>query len=374
MKVGVLHVIGNLGLGGAQSVLYHLWPSLCKSDRYTFELCALNYMGHFGELLRSEGATVHCLECKYKYDPVAIARLRKIVLSGSYKIVHVHLFPELIIAPLAVLGISDIRLVYTEHLATNRRRRLGFVGRMLDRFAYRYYARIIAVNNSTYRNLITWLPELVKRTVLIPNAVNLNFIKRSGKAARAHLLTEFGLSSQTEAKLILFAGRLVHQKGVDILLSSLSQLKHYNYFCLIAGDGPEREKLEAMANSLGINDRVRFLGTRLDVSYLLQQVDFLILPSRYEGLPLIVLEAMAAGCPIVATKVDGTEEVLQHEVSALLVPPEDARALTEAIRRLLEDAELGRRLAGQAQRDAQMYSADRIAEQLIALYDDVLST
>ncbi len=374
VKKRILHVIANLGLGGAQSLLYHLWPALSGSDKYTFEICVLNSLGHFGEQLISEGAIVHCLGCKHKYDIGAVFGLRRIILDGFYRVVHVHLFPELIIAPLAALGLRHVRLVYTEHSVTNRRRGMGVAARMLDRLAYSRYARIIAINSSTYRNLVTWLPELGSRSVHIPNAVRVDLTGRLEDTGKTQLFRECGVTSENGIKLLLFAGRLVHEKGADVLLSSLALLKRSDYLCLIAGDGPERDKLEAMASSLGLMDRICFLGTRSDMLTLLRQVDFLVLPSRYEGLPLVILEAMAVGCPIVATKVDGTAEVLRHEASALLVPAEDTRALAEGIRRLLEDVELGRRLAARAREDVQAYSAQRAAQQLIALYDDVLST
>jgi hypothetical protein len=125
MKDRVLHVISNLGLGGAQAVLYHLWPSLHLSNKYAFDICVLNSLGHFGEKLVSEGATVHCLASKRKYSFGSVSSLRKIIRQGSYRIVHAHLFPELHIVSLATAGLRNVRLVYTEHLVTNRRRRLG---------------------------------------------------------------------------------------------------------------------------------------------------------------------------------------------------------------------------------------------------------
>jgi glycosyltransferase involved in cell wall biosynthesis len=171
---------------------------------------------------------------------------------------------------------------------------------------------------------------------------------------------------------MLFASRLHHQKGVDVLLSALAELKRSDYFCLIAGTGEEKGKLEAMSTSLGLTNRVRFLGFRSDVPDLLRLSDFMVLPSRYEGMPLIVLEAMAASCPIIATSVDGTAEVLRDEISALLVSPDDVSKLSKAISRYLESSSLRGAHAERARLDAEDYSADNIAQQLLCVYDKVL--
>lgn len=373
MRERILHVIGNLGLGGAQSVLYHLWPSLCRSERYAFEICVLNSLGHFGERLISEGATVHCLESKYKYDPVAILDLRRIIQNDSYRIVHAHLFPELFIVPLAAARLRHVSLVYTEHLSSNRRRGYPFPFRWLDRLAYRKYLRIIAVNQSTRDNLVRWQPELANRIVVIPNSVRIGFTLESGVKQRKRMSQELELPAQGHATLLLFAGRLTREKGVDILLKALAKLRDVNYVCLIAGDGPDREQLQRMAQDLYLNERVCFLGTRSDLLQLLRAVDMMVLPSRWEGLPLIVLESMAASCPIVATAVDGTADVLRNEVSALLVPPEEPQALAKAISRLSQDISLRDKLAAQALEDVKAYSAQKGAERLLAVYDAILS-
>jgi glycosyltransferase involved in cell wall biosynthesis len=105
----------------------------------------------------------------------------------------------------------------------------------------------------------------------------------------------------------------------------------------------------------------------------LRQADFLVLPSRFEGLPIIILEAMAAGCPILATAVDGNAEILRDQQTALLVPPEDVRALAEALSRLLDQPTLRANLAAQAMQAAEVFSASENARRLMAVYDQALA-
>lgn len=372
MKKRILHVIKTLEGGGAEAVLHNLWPALCESGRYDFELCALSSPGIFGEKLAAEGATIHCLGSKRKYDPRILLDLRRLIRERSYDVVHAHLFPELHIVALATVGLSKVRSVYTEHRSTNRRRKLGSVGRIIDKLAYDRYQHVISVNSSTHENLLAWQPGLANRSVVIKNCIGAGANPKGIQLDRERLLAQIDPSIGSDTTLMLFASRLHHQKGVDVLLSALVELKRSDYICLIAGTGEEREKLEAMATSLGLTDRVRFLGFRSDVPELLRLSHFMVLPSRYEGMPLIILEAMAAGCPIIATSVDGTAEVLRDEISALLVSPDDASMLSRAISRYLESASLRDTLAEQARLDSEDYSADNIARQLLCVYDKVL--
>lgn len=372
MKRRVLHVIGNLGLGGAQSVLYHLWPALSGAHGYEFELCVLGPLGHFGERLRAEGATVHELHVAHKYDPRVVTRLRRLVRRGRFDTVHAHLFPELHVAALACAGLGGVRLVYTEHLATNRRRNWGPAARLLDAAAYFAYDRVLAVNETTRMNLVEWQPQLSNRILVVRNGVRR--VEPGGHPTgepREELARELGLEPGRTATIMLFAGRLTRQKGVDVLLESLSLLTEENFVCLIAGDGEDRRALEQTAHTYGLAGRVCFLGTRDDVGRLLRAADLLVLPSRFEGLPIIVLEAMATGCPIVATRVDGTAEALADGLSALLVEPEDADGLAAALARMIRDPTLRRRLAEGAADAAEEFSAEANARRLLRVYDEL---
>jgi glycosyltransferase involved in cell wall biosynthesis len=147
--------------------------------------------------------------------------------------------------------------------------------------------------------------------------------------------------------LILSVGRLTHQKGFDNLVAAAAGFLNESVVFLIAGAGEERPALEDTVRSRGLDGHVRFLGYRRDVPSLLAGTDLFVHPSRYEGMPVAVLEAMAAGCPVVATSVDGTRALIRDGIHGWLVPPEDAEALTAAITSALRDP-LERSRRGQA--------------------------
>jgi glycosyltransferase involved in cell wall biosynthesis len=172
--------------------------------------------------------------------------------------------------------------------------------------------------------------------------------------------------------ILLSVGRLRYQKGHSVLLrafpSVLSRFPHTKM--LIAGDGILREELEAEAKALHIADHVKFLGVRRDVPLLMSLADVFIFPSHFEGMPNAVLEAMSHGLPVIATAVQGVDEVVRDGQNGLLVPPDDPAALSEAILRLLHDPAERRRLGSAARETIERnYTAERMCRQ----YEELLT-
>lgn len=172
--------------------------------------------------------------------------------------------------------------------------------------------------------------------------------------------------------IVLTAARLHEQKGHEHLLEAAVHVPRALF--VLAGDGPERERLEARARDIGIEDRVRFLGLRDDVGALLAACDLFVLPSLYEGLPLSVLEAMAVARPVIATSVGGTAEAVIDGENGLVVPPADPAALAAAINSLLSDPARATRMgqAGRA-RVIESFSIESMVRGVEAVYDEVLA-
>lgn len=175
--------------------------------------------------------------------------------------------------------------------------------------------------------------------------------------------------------VLLVLAALVRRKGIDVLLQALEVLgaRGIRPTLWLAGDGPERAALEAQARTAGISEQVRFLGRRDDVADLLAACDVFVLPSRREGLGVAALEAMAAGRPIVASAVGGLPEVVVEDRTGLLVPPDDAGPLAEALARLLRDEGLRRRLGSSGpERIGEGFLAEQMVSSYVELYAEVL--
>lgn len=179
-----------------------------------------------------------------------------------------------------------------------------------------------------------------ERIELICDAVEPEAL-RAGREA-ADVRAELGADEGRPVLLVLAS--LVHRKGIDVLIDALALLRkeapQLNPLLWIAGSGPEEGNLRSQINSVGASDSIRLLGQRNDAPDLLNACDLLVLPSRREGLGVAALEAMAVGKPVIASRVGGLAQAVEHRQTGLLVPAGDAHALSEAIRELLSDSEL----------------------------------
>ena len=181
------------------------------------------------------------------------------------------------------------------------------------------------------------------------------------------------LIPEEKLPVILTVGRLGQEKGHEHLLNAAALVPQATF--VIAGEGPLRQSLEAQARQLSIDGRVKFLGHREDIQDLLAMCDIFVLPSLSEGLPVSVLEAMAASKPVIASAVGGNKEVVVHGETGLLVSPADPTALAHAIQAVLSDPALAGRLAAAGKaRVQQQFSAKTMVERITQTYDELLDT
>ena len=210
-----------------------------------------------------------------------------------------------------------------------------------------------------------------ERIVLIPSAVDPERVRPRLAAAAVRAAQGCG----AQETLLLSAAALVRRKGLDVLLDAMAALamRGLSPRLWVAGDGPERAALAAQSERLGLAARVDWLGQRDDVGDLLAAADVFVLPSRAEGLGVAALEAMAAGRPVVASRVGGLADAVVDGRTGLLVPPGDAIALGAALERLLHEPELRARLAAAGPgRVAEGFLAEQMVEAYERLYRDVL--
>jgi glycosyltransferase involved in cell wall biosynthesis len=189
---------------------------------------------------------------------------------------------------------------------------------------------------------------------------------------------DLALYSSTEREwappLILSVGRLVYQKGFDLGIRALARLKHLDWQWCIAGDGPELDALKSLAREQGISDRVTFLGwqSREELIQCYKQSNLFLFPSRHEGMPNAVLEAMASGLPIIASRISGNEELVLHERTGLLVETENLDALTSALREFIQDRARRQKMgAASRQRVDEFYGWENTAKQYAALLEGI---
>jgi glycosyltransferase involved in cell wall biosynthesis len=227
--------------------------------------------------------------------------------------------------------------------------------------------RIVIVNQEMYRELKTVAYD-VRSIVRIPNGVDLKTFK---PAENRDLVREkMGMQGKT---LILYTGRLSREKGLDFLIRVFSKLAPEEPAILyIIGDGPERSRLQNQVRNATLENAVHIRKAVNDVVPFLQAADIFIMPSWHEGLSNSILEAMACGLPVIATRVEGNAELIEHGVNGLLVAPGNDAQLVTACLSLISDSAQARALGQNAQKTVHgKYTMEQVVEQYITLYTSI---
>lgn len=361
----VLQISQDLGVGGLERVV----ASLCRTmDRAQFEPLALclREKGAFADELEACGIPVLLLPQPARgVDRLSFLKTAAIIREQRIDVVHSHNTDAFINAGLgALLSGRRVTVVHTDHARPfPDKRRYMVAEHLLSHVAH----RVVGVSEHTTENLRRYEHIAERKLVTIRNGIeaarfDVPFDRAASRAA---------LGIPAGAPLLGLGARLTDQKGVDVLLEAMPQVRAAvpDVQLVIAGDGPELGPLQARAQRLGLEGTVRFLGLRLDLPELTRTFDAFVIASRWEGLPMAMLEAMAARTPVVSTAVGGIPGVLHEGETGLLVPPLDPTALAGALVRICRDAALRARLATAARaRFEEEFSAEVMTRRYEALY------
>lgn len=312
--------------------------------RFDCEIACFHGGGPAREQFEALGVATHNLEVSDERDPRALLRAHRLIDAGAFDVVHTHLLRADLYGGLAARWSGTPVLVSTAYAlgAFQRatRRRLDPV---LDAVYARIPAHFLAVCDAVRDDLIRRLRVHPRRITVIRTG-----IEPPGDAPRAGaagaLRRAWGFPET--APVVLTLARLSYEKGVDDLIDAAAMLRatRPDARFVVLGDGPDRAALEARVAERGLSGVFALPGFAVDIWPALTAADVVCLPSKSEGLPNALLEAMAMSRPVVATAVGGMPEAIEHEVNGLLVPPGDAEALARALGRVLGDAALGARL------------------------------
>jgi glycosyltransferase involved in cell wall biosynthesis len=360
----VLQLIPTLDRSGAEKQMVLLAKGLPR-DRFRVEVATLTRLGPLEAELSAAGVPVTSLGKHFRLDPIALARLTRFLKAGSFDVVQTWIFAANTYGRVAS-RLARVPVVVVAEMAVDLWK--GGVERFVDHRLASWCDRMVGNSNAVvdfYRTL--GVPN--DRLAMIYSGVE--DVEPPAVDPRA-IRAEFGFADG--APLVLFVGRLAEQKRVEDLLKALDLLQHVqpNLRALIVGDGPLRRRLEENAHLYHLDGLVRFLGHRDDVPRLLAAADLVVLPSAYEGLPNVVLEAMRFRKPVVATAAPGTTEVVVDGQTGLLVPIGKITHLARAIRDVVRDPALASRLgeAGRARVEAD-FRADTMVAHFAELYENL---
>lgn len=361
-KTRVLHITPGMGVGGIPSVIKTLFD-YGDHDRFEYSVLCLNYVGDVGEQMIRDGYDVTLLDMENTSIYLGSLRVRDHLKAGNFDVVHTHNTEACIDGVSAAAWSRVPTIIHTDH-ARNYPDKLRYI--LAERLMFRFATKVVGVSDHTSECLVEHHRIDRRKLLTIPNGIDGKVF--SGPRSRAFIEAE-GLPH--EDRYLGIACRLVDQKSIPDLLKAMSIIapRIPDVRLLIVGQGPLRESLEASLPELGIEDRVHFLGVRHNMPELLAALDIFVLPSIWEGLPMVILEAMAAGCPIVATSVGGVPTAVRDGVNGLVVPSRRPDLFAEALEKALGDPELLERFSDETRRVfREDFSAERMTEKYEALY------
>jgi glycosyltransferase involved in cell wall biosynthesis len=358
-KTTCIHLIHSLDIGGAQKVLYY-YAKFHDKDRYRMEVVSFKPGGRLIKEIESLGVKVHILNARSS-DIRGLARMIRIFKKTGAKIVHFHNpLPLFLGLPAASIACAKVK-VMTEHSIDYPLRAGGKPGRIFYPSIRRRLDMVIACSEEVRKSHLPFLDP--DRTVTILNGIDTEDCAASGpcpNSGRLRIGSIGTLSAPKGFEYLIEAARILSTRDIPFDLT-------------LIGDGPLRSSLEMQASEAGIGKSVHFPGTVNDIRPLLAGFDIVAGSSLREGLPLAILEAMAAGRPVVTTDVGGNREAVENGITGLLVAPGDPQAIADAIENLWIDKN-EREVMGKAgrRRVLERFSASRMVAETEKLYSSFL--
>lgn len=364
----VCHVLHSLDVGGGELLARDLALAHARQFRPVFAL--LDNLGKLGKALRTEGFHTEVFDRRPGIDLVCALRLRRFFKREGVELVHAHQYGPLFFSALARCPFTKPPILFLEHGRDHpdyRRPKRVWANRILLHASDRF----VAVGEAVRRALIDFEGLPAARIEVVHNGVALDRFA-PGLADRPQVRAAFGWSDDT--LVIIQVARLNRLKDQATALRVMKALNEFRTQArlVLVGDGEEREALERERAALGLESCVEFLGMRSDIPRLLGAADIFLLTSISEGIPLTLIEAMAAGLPCIATRVGGVAEVVVDGETGLLAEAGDPPALARRLSLLAGDPALRERLGNAGrQRALAQFDADRMHRRYLEVYREM---
>ena len=361
--IRITYVIPTLDQSGAERQLTLLAKNLPKPD-YDVNVIALNRGGFFQQELEAAGIRVDILQKRFRFDPLTFVRLRKLLKSQQPDVVQSFLFSANSYIRFPGVCPAGAKIVVSERCVDTWKS--GWQLSMDRRLRSRMTA-MTANSESVAEFYRTAVGVDAERIAVIPNGIPQ---PTEPSETPTGLREELGLAENS--KLVGFVGRLAPQKCLKDLIWAF-QLLHQvvdDVFLVLAGDGPERDRLAEFATSVGCRDKVFFLGHRNDAADVIRQLNLFCLPSSFEGMSNSLMEAMSSGVPVVVSDIPANLELVTHEETGLTFPLGKSPEMTRTMARILNDSDLAERLQkSAAEKMKTKHSVEQLVSRHIELYE-----
>ena len=342
-------IISNLEIGGAQQLITNLSPYL--SRHFNLQVIVFKKTGsEFEKNIENLGIKIISLNIG-SYSPLAILKLRKIIKKTD--LVHINLFPANYYSVLANIGINK-PLVFTEHSTHNRRRNYKIL-KPVERFIYKRFKKIISISEATKTNLNKWLnsESIKKRNIVIENGIDIDKFNSVAGRPSKEIFGRDGIP-------VLMISRFTESKDHETVVKALKEIQDPRVFGVFVGDGTTQQNIIDLVKSLGLEDRVIFLGNRTDIPEIIKSAKIGIQSSHWEGFGLTVIEMMAGGLPVLASDVIGLGTVVKD--AGILFEQGNYKILAQNIMEILNNPEKYSSLRSNGYQRVKRYSIKKTAE------------
>lgn len=370
-RQSVLHFVSTLERKTDTKWLVQLARYL-HPEQFQLSVACFYGGGEMAAEFEALGVPTFNLNVRDERDPRAILRARRLIEQVGCDLVHTHLLRADLFGGAAARWAGVPAIVSTVYaMGDFRRAKKRKADRLLDAACAALPTRVIAVSSAVADDYVERTRSDPDRVTVIHTGIDPPAPVSADQRARARM----ELGCPDESPLIVTIARLSYEKGVDTLIDSAAILRQTNPQAriVVIGEGPDREALQKRINELDLAETAMLAGYRSDVWPILAAADVVCLPSKSEGMPNVLLEAMAMGRPIVAANVGGVSEAIEHEKNGLLVPANQPRALATSLRRCLNDPTKASIWGDMARRTVEKrFLAQDAASRYAALYWDVM--
>ncbi|MFC1524389.1 glycosyltransferase [Thermodesulfobacteriota bacterium] len=340
-KIPVLFILTSLETGGSERVVFNL----CKRLDSRFVPIVAGFRGGaIKKEMLDAGIVVYDLMRRDAIDFSLVGKIIKIIREHNIRIMNSHHLGTLFYAFWASC-ITRIPIIHTEHSKWESES-LPYYWKLVYKIFLKKAAQVIAVSKAAYKHIGQVFHVSHDKLQYIPNGIDINIFKK--RHADAATLLSYGI--QEGDYVIGSVGNLRSEKNQELIIRAIARIrefgeseKKYKYLCV--GGGVCEHQLKQLADELEVASQIHFLGTRADVPYLYRLFDVYCLPSRYEGMPLTILEAMASHVPVIGTNVLGIKELINHLENGILVEDNDPDELAKAIIKMEKNPQLSDSLA-----------------------------
>jgi glycosyltransferase involved in cell wall biosynthesis len=366
--VVLAELAGSASYGGGERYLELLFDRLDRA-RYRTLLISPE-PGPFVERMKGRGVETHLVHLAPLFNPFALARLTRLLVQKRVTILQTHGARSNFYGRIAgrLAGVPVI--ISTVHNSLK-----DYEVRSLRRWLYTFLLRltlplvhrIICVSQANRRDLIEECPAVEEKAHIVYNGVDLSAFHAQIDGRK--VWQELGI---TQGPVLVTIARLTEQKGHCYLLQTLPDLLDTwpHLCCVFVGEGELYDALQRVAMDLGVERACRFVGVREDIANILAAADVFVLPSLSEGFPFVLLEALAMGRPVIASRVNGVPELIEEHKTGWLVPPRDPQALATAIRAVLNDPATASKMGAEGRAVVRKrFTANHMVADTTAIFD-----